>query len=355
MVIELLKGSGASVKGKKLFELAGNARSEAIDTAEYLLREGWIELSEERKGSTWFITMLHWIDADALREALGLPRRDTIAGDRQRALSITPSDERLADLHASLQALSTQTLIRRSGLISKLDQWCAAERSGSRNTFSQMALDDTHAMNTSDWKWMEQHVDLESLGIYRHTPALWLRGPTRLRLEAGILDLATVPDMVGLSPQTVSAIQEIDSTAEAWLLVENRTSFEEVARSVGDKFIVIWMPGYVPDWWLQAMEHLVRLYPKPAFIAADPDPAGIEIALRASKPWDDAWTPWGMSPKALALTGKGKPLTENDRGRLSLLDSASLHPTLRALAASLIERQRKGEQEALDLPSLLYQ
>jgi len=327
----------------------------AIDAAHYLLREGWVELTEKRQGSIWTITAVHWMDADALRFALGLPRRDAKIEARAHALAKRPSDSRFYRLHDSLSSLSIGTLSRRARIIEKLGEWAAVERSGSRNTFSQMALDDTHAMTSADWHWLEKYIDLESIGIYRHTPAVWLAGPLCLISNSGQLDIGAVPDMIALTPQTIFAIERIQSTAKAWLLVENRTSFEDVARRLGSEWIVVWMPGYVPDWWLAAIGHIQSLFTRHAFIAADPDPAGIEIASRAGQIWGADWIPWAMSPEALNATGRGKLLSEQDYVKLAAMDYTVLHPTLASLAAALSERGRKGEQEALDLPLFLPQ
>jgi hypothetical protein len=356
LVIDLLRGNSDTVKGKTLFAKAGNARHVAIAAADYLLIQGWVDLSEKRRGSLWDITAMRWLDADALRGALNLPRRDAESVRRAEAMASPPRDERLAGLHASLRTLATRTLIRRAAIVAKLDAWCADGRSGSRNTFAQFALDDSHGMTTADWRWLGCHVDLEELGISRHTPALWLRAPLRLSFQGGRqIDLAAIPDMIALSPLTISGIEHVEGAPVAWLLVENRTSFEDVARKVGDRFAVVWMPGYVPDWWLEAMRHFSRLMPEEALIAADPDPAGIEIAIRASSPWGSNWKPLAMSPDALTATGLGKAITEHDRVLLAGIPRGNLHPALASLADAIGERQRKGEQEALDLPAWLDQ
>ena len=356
LVIDLLRGNSGVVKARTLFAKAGNARHVALAAADYLLAQGWVELSERRRGSVWEIVAMRWLDADELRGALQLPRRDTESTRRAEAMATPPHDPRLTELHASLRTLAIRTLIRRAVLVARLDAWCADGRSGSRNTFAQFALDDSHGMTSADWHWLERHVDLDELGISRHTPALWLRGPLRLIFTGNRqIDVAAAPDMMALTPATIAAIERIEGEPSAWLLVENRTSFEDTARKVGDRFAVVWMPGYVPDWWLDALRRCARLVPAPALIAADPDPAGIAIAIRASEPWDSHWKPVAMSPAALVATGSGKPLTEHDLALLSGLQRDRIHPTLAALADAIEERQRKGEQEALDIASWLDQ
>lgn len=349
LVVDWLKGGGATVKARTLFARAGNARLVALEAAEYLLQHGWAELREKRQRADWDIVSLTWLHADELREALGLPRRDARQSHREALLSSPPADRRLGELYASLSSLATPTLARRAKIVTGLDAWCQAERSGSRYLFSHAALDDTHGMSTADWRWIERFIDPEAVGISRHTPALWLRGPVRMFFEHGELDLGAVPDMIGLSPATSLAATRVESTARAWLLVENRTSFEIVARTVGHRYIVLWMPGFVPDWWLDVTRHLASKLGIPALIAADPDPAGIDIALRACTAWDGRWQPWAMSAAALAASGTGKALNEHDRERLRALVATDLPPALAGLAVALLETGRKGEQEALTL------
>lgn len=354
LVVDLLRSDSGTVKGKTLYGKAGNDRHVADDAAHYLLVQGWVELSERRRGSMWHIAAMRWLAADDLRDALKLPRRDAESSRRTEALASPPRDSRLTDLHASLRTLATRTLVRRATLVAKLDAWCADERNGSRNTFAQFALDDSHGMTAADWQWLTRHVDLDDLGIARHTPALWLRGPLCLHFGGGRqLELAAVPDMIALSPSTLAAIERIEGQPLGWLLVENRTSFEDTARKVGDRYAVVWMPGYVPDWWLGAMQRLVSLAPAQALIAADPDPAGIAIAIRAAAPFRSNWKPAAMSPAALAATGRGKPLNDSDRNLLATYERAAIHPVLAALADAIEQRQRKGEQEALDIASWL--
>lgn len=167
--------------------------------------------------------------------------------------------------------------------------------------------------------------------------------------EHGELDMGAVPDMIGLSPATLLAATRVESGATAWLLVENRTSVEIVARKVGHRYIVLWMPGFVPDWWLDVTRHLASKLGIPALIAADPDPAGIDIALRASIACHGRWQPWAMSAAALAASGTVKALNEYDRERLDDLVATDLPPALAGVAAALVETGRKGEQEALTL------
>lgn len=349
LVVAWLKGKGTKLSSRTLFAKAGNARVIALDAAEYLVQNGWVELKETRPRADWNIATLTWLDADGLRAALGLPTHATLHATRTSALSFQPGDKRLVILHQSLSSLGTATLGRRARIVAGLDAWCSAERTGTRNTFALTALNDTHGMTTADWQWIERFVDPESLGISKHTPALWMRGPVRLHFGTGMLDLGVIHDLIALSPATLQAVKRMEGPARGWLVVENRTSFESVARSMGDRYIVLWMPGFVAEWWLDTVRHLSGLFPLPVRIAADPDPAGVEIALRAGTAWSGEWIPWAMSAEALDAAGTGKPLNAYDRERLVALESVAMPASLRELCHALSAGGIKGEQEAIAL------
>ena len=354
LVAAWLRLAASSVTQQSLFRAAGNARHLAYDVLEGLLENGWIELEERFARGMWTPYRVVWISADDLREVLGIPRRDTVAKARLEALSAGPGDSRLTGLHASLEGRPSKVVLARTALLASLGEWWDSERTGTRQQFSHFARGDTKLISQSEWDWLSAHISLDEAGISRHTPVIYLRAPFGLITESGRIDLTAVPDLVGLSPATVRAVKAIDGLACRWLLVENRTSFEDIARRAGDGDAVVWLPGFAPDWWLEAMAHLLSLFPREALIAADPDPAGIDIALRAGALWRGNWRPWGMSPETLRSIGKTKELNDYDRQRLAIqLASSELPAPLRALANCLLDSNRKGEQEALDLMSWL--
>ncbi|MDQ3566057.1 MAG: hypothetical protein M3436_18855 [Pseudomonadota bacterium] len=69
--------------------------------------------------------------------------------------------------------------------------------------------------------------------MQRHTPALWLRAPFTLCRGEQRLDLRAVPDCTALTPATIQRCIAIEGAIRHWRVVENRTSFERVAREHG--------------------------------------------------------------------------------------------------------------------------
>ena len=112
---------------------------------------------------------------------------------------------------------------------------------------------------------------------------------------------------------------------------------------------MIWLPGFPPNWWRKAVGHLLDLTPAPAYIACDPDPAGIAIAMQAGELWQQrqlAWYPWKMGTDNLSGLTARKALTESDRLQLeSLLVAGTLPAMLVELARWMLEHAEKGEQE----------
>ena len=357
LLMQWLRNASTRRSWTSLLKIAGNARYVlAHDLLEALLETGWILLDERRERDRWQAHHLDWLAADDLREALKLERHDARAQVRSDALAQLPLDERLHVLHASMTGLTTPSMLRRTAIVHALDRWAASQRSGTRQQFALHALADTKGLRSSEWQWLTSHVDLEELGISRHAPTLWLRAPLRLCRDTSVLDLRMVPDMIGLSPLTLGQLDAIEGDINAWLLLENRTSFEQVARGAGHHYGVLWLPGFAPDWWLQTVDQLLRLLPRPALIAADPDPAGIDIALRAGALWQAHtldWQPWAMDEATLAALTQHKPLNDYDRDRLVTLLAQPMPVALRQLAEALARENHKGEQEGIDLLALL--
>lgn len=193
-------------------------------------------------------------------------------------------------------------------------------------------------------------MDLSAFGIAAHAPLLLIAAGCRIDSPRGTLDLVALPGFVGLPPQAVHAITGLHAAPQSWRLVENRSAFEKAAAARQATDVVLWLPGYPPGWWRDAVTHLLRLAPAPLEIAYDPDPDGIAIALQAACIWEQAglaWTPWRMNATDLRQLAHRRPLTERDRALLEQLFQQPLPPTLAKLGAEMRELGEKGEQESL--------
>lgn len=349
---------------KKWVKRGGNSRWETLvkdagtthltlaeSLLNWLLRHGWANVEEERQHGNWWPRSLELRNLPQLRAALGISDKEQ---DAQRWLAAREElkvccDDALAPVLLALDELPVHHALARHDLIAALQCWQDAQRSGTRRDFALFARADTKGLSESEWNWLEQTLDLAEFRIERHTPLLLLAAPLTLTMPHGQLDLANCTDFAALTPATIQAMTSASGTIKRWQLVENRTSFERVARQREPDLGAIWLPGFPPGWWRNAVGQLLDLIPAPAHIACDPDPAGIAIALKAAELWHERgieWLPWKMSATDLAALRARKPLTEVDRLQLASLRQETALPTqLAELAEWMLEHGEKGEQE----------
>jgi hypothetical protein len=347
----LKQGNGYRRKWDVLLKIAGVHRvHDAFNLLEALLKSGFIEVEELKRSNQWKTLWIEFIALEDFRELIGLPNRDKLQKQREgHSDSIFQSNE-LHSLHETLDKMPPDRAIRRHDILVAIDRWMSDDNSGTRRDFALYARGDTKAITKSEWDWLESKLCLEDIGISRHTPSVWLRAPLLLTADAGLLNLHAVPDCIGLTPNTIKSVVGISGEINSWRILENRTVFERVARDRGHVDGVIWVPGFAPSWWISSVAHILKLCPAPAFIACDPDPAGIEIAMDICQIWlanDLEWTPWCMNSKSLSGLPKRKKLTEDDLSRLERLRLMSLPGTLINLIGWMMDNGEKGEQEGI--------
>jgi len=313
---------------------------------DWLLDNGWIRLSEKFERAEWWPYRVQFQEPVALRAALGIADAETTAAKWHSLRGALPPDTPLLD---ALDALPPKTALARADLASALARWQVEQCSGTQRDFALFARGATKAITLAEWAWLAVATDLAEWGIERHTPLLLIAAPVVLRLAQGALDLAACADFCALTPATLAAATSADGAPTHWQLVENRTSFERVARARAASTGVIWLPGFPPGWWRETVAKLLTLAPAPAAIACDPDPAGVAIALQAGALWQAAgldWQPWQMDIATLQSLSSHGALNAWDSARIAQLRQA---PGLRAGLAELLDHMQqhnlKGEQE----------
>jgi hypothetical protein len=348
---------GGNSRWETLRNDAGVNRVQMADALlDWLLRGSWAAVTEQWKFGEWWPQQVGLLHLPQLRAALGLRDRedDSQRWQEIRALLQALDNEALVPAILALDELPVAHALKRHDLIFRLQDWQAKQRSGTRRDFALFARGDTKGVGEAEWNWLEQSLDLAEFRIERHTPLLLISASLTLNMPGGQLDLASCAGFAALTPDTLhSATSASVTTASGamgrWQLVENRTSFERVARDREDDTGVIWLPGFPPGWWRKAVGRLLDLAPAPAQIACDPDPAGIAIALKAAEHWHErniAWLPWKMSAADLAKLRARKPLTETDKFQLASLQRENHLPEqLAELAKWMLEHGEKGEQE----------
>jgi hypothetical protein len=226
--------------------------------------------------------------------------------------------------------------------------WHDAGRQGSRRDFALFARDSTKAITEAEWRWLEASFDMERLRVARFAPVAWLAGDLVLSWAGRQVDLGAL-HCLGLSLADLGRAGSATGPSR-WWLIENRASFERQALVREPGRALIWMPGRPSPAWLQAVAHLLSLAPAPAWISADADPSGVDIACTAGALWSTCgleWAPHQMGTAQLEATTQVWPLNEHDRRLLVvLLARGDLPGELRALCEAMLRLGRKAEQEA---------
>jgi hypothetical protein len=353
---EWLKGSAQTRRWDSLLRLAGAGRIEIAESLALTLAEcGAATLEERFERGVWLIVSLAWHDYEALCASLGLTTRsvsrDAFSIAWNAAADLEWHSAALFDACQALRDAPPDKGRPRLALLEKLNAWLHDGRSGTRREFALFARGQTKQISGAEWAWLETCIELADCGIERHAPALWLAGELRLQIRERWLDVGAAGDFVALTPATLHRLNSIETRASHYRLIENRTSFENVARNGSAKAeeIVIWLPGYAPAWWRAAVGKLLDTLPLPARISCDADPDGVQIALNAGELWgvrDLSWEPCAMRADDAAASRNKLSLTERDaRLAQSLLDSVALPPSLDALLRWCLANRSKAEQE----------
>lgn len=352
---DCLRRDKPTMRWNTLLGIAGPARRAAADeVCEALLAAGWIELEERRESGLWRHQQLRFIALQRLRGLVGLLDRDELQRSWNAARVQLMESALVGPLLPALDAMQADIALRRVEWLQALERWRAQGRHGTYRDFALYATQSTKGIPQSDLDWLDQSIELNAFGVEAHQPLLYLRAALRLVLDAP-LDLHAIPDLIGLSPATLRAVRSVEGSLQSWRFIENRTLFERIARRDGARHGVVWLPGYAPGWWREAMARLMRLMPAPVLIACDPDPDGVRIAFDAGKLCTSAglsWAPWGMAPADLQSLPAQRPLEAADQRLLNGLDEFSLPAPLGELVAFMRTNAIKGEQEGLSLSRL---
>jgi len=348
---------GGNSRWDTLIKKAGLAQKSTAETMlEWLLTHGWAVVYEERKHNDWWPSRVELQQPKHMRQQLGLPDVDDIAMQWQALRAGLKIDaESNPDILSALNDLDLMPVGRamtRAALIQSLLMWTAEQRTGSYRDFSLAARGETKAISNSEWQWLESHLELTNFGIQPHTPLLYMAADFTLQGAAGCLQLAQAQPFAAFTPANILQIMQVhaEQTLQQWICVENLTSFERIATQRKPNTAVLWLPGFPPSWWQQAVSHLLKLCPAPLLVACDPDPAGIRIAQIAINLWQShhlTAQPWHMSGDDLDKCKQRLPLTDFDCQQLqSLVQQRDLHVDLSALARFIQNHHYKAEQES---------
>lgn len=355
LLLEWLKKSTVPKRRwDSLLLLAGPARIELAEAlAKFLLDCGAIMLEEKLAHGSWQPITLIWRDYEQLCQVLGLRTRAVRNADFselwEAARAIDWQSDELAQAWQDLRQGPPDKCQARLALLIKLNDWLLQGQSGTRRNFSIFARGHSKHITSAEWKWLAGIVELADCGIQRHAPALWLAGDVQFKIGERWLDVGAVDDFMALTPRTLARLNAAQSGATHYRVIENLTSFENLALQASATEIVLWLPGYAPHWWRVAVAHLIAVLPLPARFSCDADPDGVRIAMHAAEIWSErgqTWEPYAMGAEEAAASPNKLPLTERDRlCAEGLLQKPVLPHALRKLLEWCLEHQSKAEQE----------
>jgi hypothetical protein len=347
---------GARVKHSTLIQASGHEGFERCHRlVELLADQGRLVIEESRSRSTapWRAVWVRWHDWEGVCAQLGIetPNKRT---------STVAAGSRAPWFDADVQAVANEVALRparvgapsRVHLLRRLDVWSSENRRGTWRDFALFALGDTKAVTTSQRAWLECKLDMGSLGVESHLPLTLISGPMRIDSDAGTLEMGSQV-FAGLEPAWWQGLRAVEwregAPCDGYVVVENRTTFDRLVKVNEGRCIVLWCPGYPPSYWRDAVSRLLHVAPLPASVFCDPDPAGIDIALKVGELWRLAgadWSPWRMGPDVLQQASVLRELSPVDHLQLDRLSSQGLPPMLDALARDM-RLLGKAEQEGL--------
>ncbi|MCB1887507.1 MAG: hypothetical protein KDH20_07860 [Rhodocyclaceae bacterium] len=336
-----------------LRQAGADAANDALRLIEHLFVLGQLCAEEQQSAHGWQATRYWFLDPAALREALGLADPDEAARDWQALAQRDLVDDDLRAAAATLADKPPRLAIARFGLLEALlsrRQADGGRAPATKRDFAYEARGDTKAISTAEWQWLESVIDLAADGIADHVPLLLLAGRFRLATASGQIDCGALGGFVGVPAVALDSLDAIIDAPTRWRVVENRSAFDHVARTLPSDEGAVWLPGYPPLWWREAAERLLLVAPAPAAIACDPDPDGVQIAMQAGAVWQARgldWTPWRMDAAALSALPHHRPLSERDRRLCEQLLAQDLPEGLHRLLCWMRDTGLKGEQEAL--------
>ena len=331
--------------------------NDALRLIRHLVEIGQLGVEERRAAHGWTAVGWHFVDPTGLRRTLGMeePGASHRAWQALRAQPL--DDDDLRDAAANLDEQPPRTAIARFGLLQALQRWRQAGRARSvatRRDFAYFARGDTKAISHAEWAWLDALIDVAADGIGAHQAILLMAGRMSLLGADGRIDCAALSGIVGIAADSLATLRAIENPPERWLVVENRSAFDHLARRLPRGSAALWLPGYPPLWWREVVGRLLVQAPAEAWIACDPDPDGILIAIQAGPVWREHgldWQAWQMAPEQLAGLPHHRPLSARDKALAEQLLTTELPPALRALLDWIRDHNQKGEQEALFLPS----
>lgn len=204
---------------------------------------------------------------------------------------------------------------------------------------------------------------LDSLGIVEHPKLSRLAGSMRFRVNGVVTDVGSLPGGIGLSSETVEALEIESIEAKRIICVENLTSYYQVVQVVGTKteenflgpILVIYTGGFPHRslqkflWKVAAFLVGVETEQAPGvYHWGDMDYGGIQIFEFMKRNFFSYLVPYKMDPETYSrFLESGVPFGELYQKKLEAILKDSKYMAWEPLLKAMLNTGKRVEQEGI--------
>lgn len=198
---------------------------------------------------------------------------------------------------------------------------------------------------------MSDEEILEEFGIYKNPSWIMIKGSGSLMIGTSVMQLRQIPSGIGIAGADVDKIKWSDEERPSRILtIENLTSFHRWRDADGDT-LCIYLGGFADKYQRAMLTALHASYPHAEYVHfGDIDCGGFCI-------WKALCEETGINFGLLKMDketylencAEGRPLTENDMKRLSVMREDEFFINQHELFELMAEKGMKTEQEGIIL------
>lgn len=199
---------------------------------------------------------------------------------------------------------------------------------------------------------MSDEEILEEFGIYKNPSWIMLKGSGSLTIGTTTIELKQIPAGIGIAGADAGKIIWSDEHRPSHILtIENLTSFHRWRDADGDT-LCIYLGGFADKYQREMLKALHESYPDAEYMHfGDIDCGGFYIWKALCEETGIGFETLKMDKQTyLEKCAEGRPLTENDRKRLSGMLEDEFFKEQHELFQLMLETGMKTEQEGIVLP-----
>lgn len=197
----------------------------------------------------------------------------------------------------------------------------------------------------SDEPFDEEDDVIARMGVVKNTLYTFIKGDLVLQINDQAIDLKKYGEALALSDESIKNLHVINSSAKHLYTIENFTSFDVFNKPDS---IVVYLAGFHNAIKRQLITKIVELLPNlECYHYGDIDAGGFYILNHLREKTSIKFAPYMMGIEELKrFHANCKPLTNNDRKRLSLMLENDMFDNVRSTIKYMLDNNIKLEQEA---------